>query len=215
MKSSRDTAHLCALVLTLAALCSPRLAAGQQEPRVYDLTDADLTEEQLLDALKPASDPPPELMRPRGLNIAAPRAKCTRYHRPASRGLALANQPVTAAAAIKILFAFNSAELLPEAKSNLDALGKALASPLLATSCFRIEGHTDSIGSNAANDKLSEMRALAVVHYLTANFKLDPDRLMFAGYGKRRPIADNTTEAGRLKNRRVQVSNMGFGEAMP
>jgi OOP family OmpA-OmpF porin len=211
MSTSRVSSLHCLLPLTLAlALCAARPAAAQQEPKIHDLTETELTEEQLLDALKPTSDPPPELMQTRGLGVAPPRAKCTLYRVPAARGLAV--KPPAGIAAIKILFAFNSADLMPDAKRNLDLLGKALSNPSLTTSCFRIEGHTDSIGSDTANDKLSRKRAEAVVQYLASNFRLDPERLMPVGYGKRKPMADNNTDEGRFKNRRVQVANLGFGQ---
>jgi OOP family OmpA-OmpF porin len=66
-----------------------------------------------------------------------------------------------------------------------------------------IEGHTDSKGSNAHNKKLSQRRADAVREVLVSKFGVDPARLRAVGYGEERPIADNKTEAGRQKNRRV------------
>ncbi|WP_370390216.1 OmpA family protein [uncultured Winogradskyella sp.] len=70
---------------------------------------------------------------------------------------------------------------------------------------FAIEGHTDSTGSKATNQALSERRAQAVRDYLIAN-GIAADRLTAAGYGEDKPIADNNTRAGRAENRRVEVN---------
>ncbi|AJE02261.1 outer membrane beta-barrel domain-containing protein [Geobacter pickeringii] len=66
-----------------------------------------------------------------------------------------------------------------------------------------IEGHTDNKGSAAYNLKLSERRAAAVRAYLIEKFGIDASRVAAKGYGLTKPIADNATEAGRQKNRRV------------
>lgn len=68
---------------------------------------------------------------------------------------------------------------------------------------IEISGHTDSQGSDLHNQQLSESRAKEVVDYLMEN-GIDEKRLKFKGYGKTKPIATNTTEAGRQKNRRVE-----------
>ncbi len=68
---------------------------------------------------------------------------------------------------------------------------------------IRIEGHADSTGSNEANLKLSEERAVAVKRYLMEE-GIVPDRLETTGYGASRPIAPNTSEAGRRLNRRIE-----------
>ncbi|AWB67199.1 hypothetical protein C2869_12470 [Saccharobesus litoralis] len=66
-----------------------------------------------------------------------------------------------------------------------------------------IQGHTDSIGSAAYNQKLSEKRAQAVVDYIEKNFKVNAAKIVAKGYGEKQPIADNMVAAGRAKNRRV------------
>lgn len=68
---------------------------------------------------------------------------------------------------------------------------------------FEIAGHTDDIGSDNYNQKLSQKRADAVVKYLVDK-GIDPTRIRSVGYGETKPIADNTTEEGRQKNRRVE-----------
>jgi len=65
-----------------------------------------------------------------------------------------------------------------------------------------LEGHTDDVGSDAANQKLSENRAKSVYDYLVKN-GVDAARLQYKGYGESKPIADNTTEEGRAQNRRT------------
>ena len=69
---------------------------------------------------------------------------------------------------------------------------------------FHIEGHTDSQGSKAYNEKLSRERAASVMNYLTTK-GIDASRLTSEGYGELRPIATNRTAAGRQLNRRVAI----------
>jgi outer membrane protein OmpA-like peptidoglycan-associated protein/polyisoprenoid-binding protein YceI len=68
---------------------------------------------------------------------------------------------------------------------------------------FDIEGHTDSVGTKAFNQRLSEQRAQSVVDYLTAK-GIGTARIQFAGYGDTHPVAPNTNEANRAKNRRIE-----------
>jgi len=68
-----------------------------------------------------------------------------------------------------------------------------------------IEGHTDNIGSERYNQRLSERRAAAVKEQLLKHGVADGARIKSAGYGKSKPIADNSTEKGRFENRRVEI----------
>jgi OOP family OmpA-OmpF porin len=68
-----------------------------------------------------------------------------------------------------------------------------------------IEGHTDNVGTEEHNLKLSRERAQSVVDYLVENKHLDRSRLTAVGYGSTRPIADNSTEEGKRQNRRVDA----------
>lgn len=70
---------------------------------------------------------------------------------------------------------------------------------------IQIAGHTDSIGKASYNQRLSERRAASVVEYLTSN-GISADRMDAIGYGEERPIADNATERGRWRNRRIEFS---------
>ena len=69
---------------------------------------------------------------------------------------------------------------------------------------FRVEGHTDNVGAKAMNQTLSQQRAAAVVTWLAQN-GIDKARLVAQGFGDSKPIADNATEEGRAKNRRVEL----------
>lgn len=68
---------------------------------------------------------------------------------------------------------------------------------------IELHGHTDNLGSHAFNDILSVRRAQTVVEYLI-KFGIDPSRLSVKGFGSRRPVADNDTDEGRSRNRRVE-----------
>ena len=68
-----------------------------------------------------------------------------------------------------------------------------------------IEGHSDNIGADDHNLKLSQARADSVVAYLVGTLHIDPSRLSAVGYGDTRPVADNSTEAGKRQNRRIDA----------
>lgn len=71
-------------------------------------------------------------------------------------------------------------------------------------------GHADSSGSEATNQKLSEQRAKSLNDYLVKEYSIDPARITYSGEGEASPIADNSTKAGRAKNRRVSVYSPSF-----
>jgi len=99
-----------------------------------------------------------------------------------------------------IYFAFNSFHLTEESEAVLDLLIEFLEeNPSIY---IEIQGHTDNIGRDADNMKLSANRAKAVYNYLIAN-NITPKRLTYKGYGKTVPVASNDTEEGRAKNRRT------------
>lgn len=72
---------------------------------------------------------------------------------------------------------------------------------------LRVEGHTDNVGSATANQALSEKRAQAVVAWLTSH-GVEASRLAAKGFGSTKPIADNTNDEGKAKNRRVELVKM-------
>jgi len=101
-----------------------------------------------------------------------------------------------------VLFDTGKSDLRPEAREALAKLtGIVLNYPSLI---LAIEGHTDSTGSDELNQKLSEQRAEAVRGYLTGQ-GLPTDSVTAKGFGKTMPVADNSTAAGRQKNRRVEI----------
>ena len=69
-----------------------------------------------------------------------------------------------------------------------------------------ISGFTDNVGKPQDNITLSNNRALAVIKYLLASQQIAKDRLQYKGFGETNPIADNTTEEGKAKNRRTEMS---------
>lgn len=68
-----------------------------------------------------------------------------------------------------------------------------------------VKGHTDSSGDFDYNQRLSEQRALSVANYLSQQGQIDGRRFAVAGFGETQPVADNTTEAGKAQNRRVEI----------
>jgi outer membrane protein OmpA-like peptidoglycan-associated protein len=105
------------------------------------------------------------------------------------------------ALSLPVRFAFDSAEIQPAARTQLDALaaGIKLMSP---RSVVTVEGHTDSVGSDAYNLQLSQARARAVRDYLVAQHGIDAARLKTVGYGEERPI--DSADPSAALNRRVQ-----------
>ena len=97
----------------------------------------------------------------------------------------------------------NSARIRDDAFKLLNEYAKALKSPALADAVLVIAGHTDSVGSDQRNLKLSQERAQAVRDYLVER-GVAPDRLIAKGYGEAYPVASNDTEADRERNRRSE-----------
>ena len=101
-----------------------------------------------------------------------------------------------------VTFDFNSAALRPGFRARLDDVAQTLSR--YRSTFVDIGGHTDSIGSDAVNQRLSEERAFTVADYLEQR-GVAPERITPRGYGKTMPIASNETEAGRADNRRVEI----------
>lgn len=102
---------------------------------------------------------------------------------------------------LQVHFEFGEHELLPQAKPLLLAVReRLLASPNLQV---RLEGHADWKGPQTVNQPLSERRAQACREFVLHGTTLAPSRVQAVGYGELRPLADNRTEEGRIKNRRV------------
>ena len=99
-------------------------------------------------------------------------------------------------------FDFDKAIVKPEGKAKLDELVNALSG--LDTEVIVAVGHTDWIGTDKYNQKLSERRANAVKAYLVSK-GVPAEKIFTEGKGKKQPIASNKTREGRAKNRRVEV----------
>ena len=100
-----------------------------------------------------------------------------------------------------VLFAFDSARLQPGAEDALDEVANFLKE--YPDRAIAVEGHTDSVGSDAYNDRLSRERADSVAHYLE-HVGVPSSRIDGEGFGEQRPVAPNDNEAGRQQNRRVE-----------
>ncbi|MEN9900344.1 MAG: Outer rane porin precursor [Pseudomonadota bacterium] len=131
---------------------------------------------------------------------------------PAPRAAAPAAPAPAPAAATKVTYAadtffdFNKSVLKADGKAKLDDLaGKVKAINLEVIIAV---GHTDSAGSDAYNQKLSVKRADAVKAYLITK-GIEKNRVYTEGKGEKQPVADNKTDAGRSKNRRVEIEVVG------
>jgi chemotaxis protein MotB len=107
----------------------------------------------------------------------------------------------------RVMFDSGEAVLKPDGQSVLRQIGAFLAAhPELK---IHVIGHTDNVPIHArfaSNWELSTARALAAVHFLTEGAGVDPRRVGVVGYGEYRPIADNSTEEGRARNRRIAIT---------
>jgi outer membrane protein OmpA-like peptidoglycan-associated protein len=101
-----------------------------------------------------------------------------------------------------VTFPTNSATIQPGLQSELDRIAHVLRN--YPETMIQVEGHTDSVGSDSYNMDLSHRRALAVKNVLMQR-GIDASRIQEVGFGKSQPIAGNDTEAGRQKNRRVEI----------
>ncbi|MBK9258756.1 MAG: OmpA family protein [Polyangiaceae bacterium] len=100
-------------------------------------------------------------------------------------------------------FEFDKAVIVPKSYPILDEVVKLLkANPEIKL--LSVEGHTDNVGIPEYNEKLSAMRAEAVVQYLVNRGGIAPKRLVSKGWGTRKPKATNDTDEGRAQNRRVE-----------
>jgi outer membrane protein OmpA-like peptidoglycan-associated protein len=107
---------------------------------------------------------------------------------------------------LEINFDFNSAAITSKAEPQLNELGAALSDPQLKGATISINGHTDGVGGDAFNKKLSERRAAMIKQYLVDNFRLSAANLRTVGYGKTRP--KNPSDLNAPENRRVEVVNL-------
>jgi outer membrane protein OmpA-like peptidoglycan-associated protein len=185
------------------------------------LAEGQPSAEQLLQQLRPKGN----LINggTRGLRLAAPGsdvpAPVVSTPSPRQQPHIASNKPVPApippqpqaapSANLTVNFANGSAELTPEAMQTLDTLGQVLASKDLQGFRFRIEGHTDTVGSREYNRALSGARAQAVVAYVAKTYGVDPTRLQAVGMGEEELLVQTPPQTPEPRNRRVQVINLG------
>ena len=137
---------------------------------------------------KEAPKPPPEAAKPK----------------PAPEKPKPVAEKVTFAA--DVLFDFDKSDIKPEGRSKLDDLaGKMKTINLEVVIAI---GHTDSIGTDAYNQKLSVRRAEAVKKYLSSK-GVEGNRIYTEGKGEKQPVASNKTKEGRAKNRRTEIEVIG------
>ncbi|WP_170962182.1 OmpA family protein [Ectopseudomonas oleovorans] len=104
---------------------------------------------------------------------------------------------------LDVKFDFDKAEVKQESYGDIKALADFMKQyPQTSTV---VEGHTDSVGSDAYNQGLSERRASAVRDVLVNQYGVESSRVQAVGYGESRPVADNATADGRAINRRVEA----------
>lgn len=108
-------------------------------------------------------------------------------------------------AAFRVEFDFNSAVIRPESRAILDKVATVMATA--GNTRFRIVGHTDAVGGDAANLALSKKRAAAVVEYLVSKHHIRRDRLEASGMGARELLLPDQPKAAA--NRRVEIVNLG------
>jgi len=122
---------------------------------------------------------------------------------PAPRPAPVASKVTFAADAF---FDFDKSVLKPEGRAKLDDLVQKIRGINLEV--IIAVGHTDSIGTDAYNQKLSVRRAEAVKAYLVSK-GIERNRVYTEGKGEKQPVADNRTKEGRAKNRRVEIEVVG------
>ncbi|WP_268993596.1 OmpA family protein [Stutzerimonas stutzeri] len=116
-------------------------------------------------------------------------------------------EPEPAAAPVRVeldvKFDFDRAVVKPDSYSDIQNLADFMKEYGQTTTV--LEGHTDSVGTDAYNQRLSERRANAVRNVLVDELGVEGNRVNAVGYGESRPVADNSTEEGRAINRRVEA----------
>ena len=126
------------------------------------------------------------------------------------KGLAVdaAGCPVADIVTLKVNFDFDKSDIKPEYHATLAEFASYMRQQQSFT-VVEIAGHTDSVGSDAYNQKLSERRAKSVRDYLVNKLGMDGKLFSAVGYGESKPIASNDTDAGRAENRRILAELKG------
>jgi outer membrane protein OmpA-like peptidoglycan-associated protein len=189
-----------AIIVLSALLASGNYAAFAQGSPQAGSAKAPSTQE-IIKSLTPTGND----MTTRGIRLARPGEQ----QQPSTPRAATAATAEAPSVNLMVLFPTNSAELTPEATQTLDRLGQALNSQQLSSFRFRIEGHTDTVGSAAYNRSLSQRRADSVVSYLEQKFGIPAARLKAVGLGEQGLLVSTGAQVAEPRNRRVQVVNLG------
>ena len=162
---------------TFLILLALAVAALAEEPRAHPFLDS----QKMIQKLSREWEPPP----------------------PGARGLDVEPPP---SVTMTVLFKYDSTEIADEeSMKQLAEAAKAFSSPELRGFKFIVEGHTDADGEEAYNQKLSERRAAAIIKLLTERHGVAAAMLTAQGKGESEPVADNTSDLGKQKNRRVVI----------
>jgi OOP family OmpA-OmpF porin len=157
--------------------------------------------------------PPPPPPPPSATTEPTPEPSASASADPAPSASTPAPEPVLKKDKLElpgeIAFESGKAVIMPESEPIIDSLKNYLEKTPRVTK-LRIEGHTDNVGAPEANEKLSGERALAIKAALVAK-GIKAERLLAVGFGQTKPIADNTTDEGKAKNRRTEfhVAELG------
>jgi OmpA-OmpF porin, OOP family len=179
------------------------LAAGAIVP-VYGQSASDSKAESIIRSLTPTA-----ATDGRGIRIAhPPGGQTSGAVTPAAAGAPVSGGEAPSVS-MNIQFLSGSATLTPAAMHDLDSLGRALGDQRLAAYRFRIEGHTDTVGSRPYNQALSQRRAEAVAGYLESKYQIDAARLAAIGMGEDGLLVATPDQTPELRNRRVLVVNVG------
>ncbi|WP_238474812.1 OmpA family protein [Azospirillum cavernae] len=151
---------------------------------------------------RPAA-PPPAVLPPA---VVPPLAAAKPGAIPAQAAAPVAAPPELKAA-FRVEFDFNATAIRSESRVILDRVAAVMTAPAAGSTRFRVVGHTDAVGGDAANLALSERRALAVVAYLTGHHHIAANRLEASGRGMRELLLPDQPTAAA--NRRVEIVNLG------
>ncbi len=134
-----------------------------------------------------------------------------RAHRAAGQAAPRAESATALAPSVNLTvqFATGSADLTPAATHTLDELGRALTSSTLSGYRYRIEGHTDTVGTHDSNKILSEQRAAKVLDYLVTKWGVDRAKVETVGMGDEQLLVPTGPNVPQPRNRRVTIINLG------
>jgi len=135
--------------------------------------------------------------------LAQARQLAAEAERCGPQAAALEKQPVTVCMTLNVQFDIDKYDVKPQYHDDIARVADFMKKAPSTTAV--IEGHTDYVGTEEYNLELSQRRAESVMNYLVENFGIESSRLSAKGFGKSDPVADNTTEQGRIKNRRIEA----------